>query len=52
MLQAGEALNYFNLYSVGGRITGELPVILILYTILTIVILPVQYQTYRRMQIG
>lgn len=52
LLQAGEALNYFNLYSVGGRITGELPVILILYTILTIVILPVLYQTYRRMQIG
>lgn len=52
LLQAGEALSYFNLYSFGGTVTGELPVIFILYTALTAVILPVLYQTYRHLQIS
>lgn len=52
LLDMGHALNYFNLYSIGGRIVGEVPVILILYTVLTIVICPVLYRTYRNMQIS
>lgn len=51
LLQIQMALGYFNLYSVGGMVVGEAPVILVLYTVLTIIIFPVLYQTYRRLQI-
>ncbi|HBA68289.1 MAG TPA: ABC transporter permease, partial [Lachnospiraceae bacterium] len=52
LLQTGNALDYFNLYSIGGVIVGEVPVIIILYAVLTIAILPVLYHTYRHLQIG
>lgn len=52
LLQMQTALGYFNLYSVGGRVVGGAPVILVLYAVLTIAILPVLYQIYRRLQIN
>lgn len=51
LLQVQTALGYFNLYSVGGRVVGGAPVILVLYAVLTIAILPVLYQIYRRLQV-
>lgn len=50
LLQIQMALGYFNLYSVGGMVAGEVPVILVLYTVLTVVIVPVVYHVYRRLQ--
>lgn len=52
LLQSGVALNYFNLYSIGGNVIGEVPVIIILYAILTVIILPILYQEYRHIQIN
>lgn len=52
LLQIQSALGYFNLYPVGGMIAGEVPVILVLYAVLSAAILPVLYQTYRRLQIS
>ena len=52
LLQIGNALKYFNLYSIGGKVIGEVPVIIILYAILTVIILPILYQEYRHIQIN
>lgn len=52
LLQIQMALVYFNLYSVGGMVIGEVPVILVLYAVLTIVIVPVLYRIYRHLQIS
>lgn len=52
LLQMGVALNYFNLYSLGGNVIGAVPVILVLYTVLTMITLPVLYQEYRQKQIS
>lgn len=52
LLQMGTTLNLFNLYSVGGKILGAVPVLLILYGLLTIVLWPVIYREYRHKQIG
>lgn len=52
LLQAGVALDYFNLYTVGGNVLGAVPVILVLYAVLTVILMPVLYQEYRRKQIS
>lgn len=52
LLQAGNGLDYFNLYLIGGMVVGEVPIIIILYVVLTIILLPVLYQTYRHSQIN
>lgn len=52
LLQVGNALKFFNLYSIGGKVIGEVPVIIILYIILTVIILPILYREYRRTQIN
>lgn len=52
LLQIGNALNYFNLYLIGGKVVGGVPVIMILYTILTIAIIPILYQAYRHLQVN
>ena len=51
LLQINVAVNYFELYSIGGRIMGAIPVSFILYGILTIILLPIIYQVYRKKQI-
>ena len=48
LMQAGNALNFFNLYSIGGKVVGEIPVIIVLYAVLTAVLLPVLYRTYQK----
>lgn len=52
LLQIGNALKYFNLYSIGGNVIGEVPLIIKLYAILTVIILPILYQEYRHIQIN
>ncbi len=47
LLQTGETLNYFNLYSLGGRVFGAVLVLMILYGTLTGILLPVIYREYR-----
>lgn len=52
LLQAGVALGYFNLYTLGGKVLGAVPILLVLYTALTVILLPVLYQEYRCKQIS
>ncbi len=52
LLQTGKSLNLFNLYSVFGRILGAVPILLVLYSLLTIILCPVIYRKYRRIQLG
>lgn len=47
LLQMGETLNYFNLYSLGGRVFGAVPLLMVLYGTLTGILLPVIYREYR-----
>lgn len=52
LLQTGQALNLFNLYSIGGKILGAVPILLTAYMLLTAVLWPVIYRIYRHKQIG
>lgn len=46
LLQTGTALNYFNLYTIGGSVFGSVPILLILYGLLAAVLPPIIYQEY------
>lgn len=52
LLQIGMAMNLFNLYTVGNRVFGSVPVLLVLYTVLTALLLPLMYREYCRKQIS
>ena len=51
LLQVNSALNFFELYRVGGKITGAVPLLFIVYGVFTVVLLPMIYQVYRKKQI-
>lgn len=51
LLQVGKALNFFNIYRIGGKLTGAIPILLILYTVLFLLMLPVLYLVYRKTEI-
>lgn len=46
LLQLGLAMSYFNLYSLGGRIFGAVPLLLVLYTVLGLVLIPALYREF------
>lgn len=52
LLDTNMVLRVFNLYSFGGIVVGAIPVIMVLYTVLTVVIIPFLYQEYRHKQIA
>ena len=52
LLQIGTVLNMFNLCSVGEKVTGVVPVLMGLYTVLAVVILPVIYREYAGKEAG
>lgn len=37
---------------IAGNVIGEVPVVIILYTVLTVIILPILYREYRHLQIN
>lgn len=51
LLQVSTAMCYFDLYQVSGRIVGAIPLLLILYSVFTIILLPITYHEYRHKQI-
>lgn len=51
LLDTSMALKVFNLYSFGDIVVGAVPIIMVLYTVLTVVIIPFVYQEYRHKQI-
>lgn len=52
LLQAGVASDYFSLYSVGGKVWGAIPIMLVFYPALTLLIIPFCYQEYRHKEIS
>ena len=52
LLQMSSALNYFNLYTLGGKVLGAVPILLVLYSLLTGILLPVLYREYGRKEVG
>lgn len=52
LLQMGTALNYFNLYTLGEIVLGAVPILLVLYSLLTGILLPVLYREYGRQEMG
>lgn len=51
LLQLSNAVNYFNLYQVGGKVMGAIPISIILYLILLCVLLPELYYVYKKTEI-
>lgn len=52
LLQIGKALDYFQLYLIGTKVLGAVPILLTVYTVLTAVLPPVIYREYRRKEIS
>lgn len=51
LLQISRALGFFDLYQIGDRVTGAVPVLFVMYIGLAVILGPVIYQVYRRGQI-
>ncbi len=49
LLDVGATLGCFYLYPIGGRMYGAVPLLLILYTALSILLFPMQYREYRNL---
>ncbi len=51
LLQMCNAVRTFNLYQIGEKVVGAVPIILIMYLILFCILPPVIYQVYRKIEI-
>lgn len=51
LLQLSRDLSYFDLYQIGDRVTGAIPVLFVLYLVLTVLLVPLLYHTYKRKQL-
>ena len=51
LLQVCTAIKTFNLYQVGTKVVGAVPIIFVMYSILFCILLPVLYQVYRKTEI-
>lgn len=47
LLQINYAMNYFDVYSIGNAVTGAIPVLFVVYIILTSGLIPVLYREFR-----
>lgn len=48
LLQVNMALKYFNLYELGGKVVGAVPILLVVYSILALILIPVVYRVYKK----
>ena len=51
LLQINEIINTFDLYHVGGKIVGSIPIMLVIYPILSILMVPLMYHVYHKTEI-
>lgn len=51
LLQISAIIGAFDLYELGEKVVGAIPILLVLYSLLAILLLPVLYRDYRRKQI-
>ena len=52
LLQMNMAVCYYNLYQIGGKVIGAVPILLVAYLALTVLLGPVIYQVYRKAEAG
>ena len=48
LLQVNMALKFFNLYELGGKVVGAVPILFVLYGVLALALMPMVYKVYRR----
>ena len=51
LLQMNLAVNTFTLYDIGGKVVRSVPILMTIYPVLCVVLLPILYRVYRRMEI-
>ncbi len=51
LLQINLGVSYFNLYQIGRKVVGGLPILIVLYAILALALCPSIYQVYRKTEI-
>lgn len=51
LLQINEIINLFNLYQIGGKVVGSIPIMMVIYPILCVVLLPIIYYIYHKTEI-
>lgn len=51
LLQINEIINTFDLYHIGGKIVGSIPIMLVIYPILSILMVPLMYHFYHKTEI-
>lgn len=51
LLQINEIINTFDLYHIGGKIVGSIPIMLVIYPILSILMVPLMYHVYHKTEI-
>lgn len=51
LLQIPMAIKTFNLYQFGDKVVGAVPIIMIVYTVLFLLLLPVLYNVYRKTEV-
>ena len=51
LLQINRDLAYFDLYQLGDSVMGAIPILLVLYTVPTLLFIPLLYKTYQHKQL-
>lgn len=51
LLQISSVVKYFNLYEIGGEIFGAVPILAAVYLLLTFILIPMMYFTYKKHQV-
>lgn len=52
LLDINQTLKLFSLYEIGGKVLGSLHILPILYGTLSVLLIPIIYQTYRKLSAG
>ncbi len=52
LLQINEIIGKLNLYQIGGKVIGAIPLLLILYSVLYLALLPMLYHVYKRAEVN
>ena len=52
LLQMNMVVGFYNLYQIGGIVTGAAPILIAVYLPLTVILCPVIYQVYRKAEAG
>ncbi|MCM1145639.1 MAG: ABC transporter permease [Blautia sp.] len=51
LMDIHQSLVTFNLYSIGGRIVGAIGILFCIYSVLSLVLFPLTYQVYRKLEV-